>query len=216
MRKKTPETSPTAPPKPRRLEGSPTHEIRIIGGQWRRTRLKVADKPGLRPTPDRVRETLFNWLGQDLSGWRCLDAFAGTGVLGFEAASRGAAQVLMLEQDPGLVTQLLATKSRLEASAVQVQRGDAVMVLKKASPASQDLVFLDPPFDSDLFDKALSAAAQAVAVDGFIYLEAPVAWTDERLQPLGLAVRRHLKAGAVHAHLLVRAVPSASNEETTP
>ena len=216
MRKKTPDTPKTAPPKPRRLEGSPTHEIRIIGGQWRRTRLKVADKAGLRPTPDRVRETLFNWLGQDLSGWRCLDAFAGTGVLGFEAASRGAAQVLMLEQDPGLVTQLLATKSRLEATAVQVQRGDAVMVLKKASPASQDLVFLDPPFDSDLFDKALSAAAQAVAVDGFIYLEAPVAWTDERLQPLGLAVRRHLKAGAVHAHLLVRAVPSASNEETTP
>ena len=204
MRKKTPETSPTAPPKPRRLEGSPTHEIRIIGGQWRRTRLKVADKPGLRPTPDRVRETLFNWLGQDLSGWRCLDAFAGTGVLGFEAASRGAAKVLMLEQDPGLVTQLLATKGRLEATAVQVQRGDAVMVLKKASPASQDLVFLDPPFDSDLFDKALSAAAQAVAADGFIYLEAPVAWTDERLQPLGLAVRRHLKAGAVHAHLLQR------------
>lgn len=213
MRKKTPETS-SAPAKPRRLEGSPTHEIRIIGGQWRRTRLKVADKAGLRPTPDRVRETLFNWLGQDLTGWRCLDAFAGTGVLGFEAASRGAAQVLMLEQDAGLVTQLLATRSRLEASAVQVQRGDAVMVLKKTPPASQDLVFLDPPFDSDLFDKALAAAAQAVAADGFVYLEAPVAWTDERLAPLGLAVRRHLKAGAVHAHLLVRAVPSATNEET--
>ena len=83
---------------------SPAHkgagEVRIIGGQWKRTRLKVVSKPGLRPTPDRVRETLFNWLGQDLTGWRCLDAFAGTGVLGFEAASRGAASVLMLEHDP--------------------------------------------------------------------------------------------------------------------
>jgi 16S rRNA (guanine966-N2)-methyltransferase len=69
------------------------HEIRIIGGQWKRSKLPVADKPGLRPTPDRVRETLFNWLGQDLTGWRCVDAFAGTGALGFEAASRGAAAV---------------------------------------------------------------------------------------------------------------------------
>jgi len=111
---------------------------------------------------------------------------------------------------------LLATKSRLEAAAVQVQRGDAVMVLKKTLPGSQDLIFLDPPFDSDLFDKALSAAAQAVAAEGFIYLEAPTAWTDALLQPFGLQQRRHLKAGAVHAHLLVRAVPSASNEETTP
>ena len=72
------------------------NEVRIIGGQWKRTKLPVADKPGLRPTPDRVRETLFNWLGQDLTGWRCIDAFAGSGALGFEAASRGAAQVLLV------------------------------------------------------------------------------------------------------------------------
>ena len=82
------------------------HEVRIIGGQWKRTKLQVPDKPGLRPTPDRVRETLFNWLGQDLTGWRCVDAFAGTGALGLEAASRGAAQVLLVEQDPQLVAQL--------------------------------------------------------------------------------------------------------------
>ena len=81
-------------------------EIRIIGGQWKRTRLKVATQPGLRPTPDRVRETLFNWLGQDLTGWRCLDAFAGTGALGLEAASRGAAAVRLVEQDAALVAQL--------------------------------------------------------------------------------------------------------------
>jgi 16S rRNA (guanine(966)-N(2))-methyltransferase RsmD len=186
------------------LEGHPSHEIRIIGGLWKRTRLKVADRPGLRPTPDRVRETLFNWLGQDLSGWRCLDAFAGTGVLGFEAASRGAAQVLMVEQDAALVTQLMALKTRLGATAVHVQRGDGVMALKKATPGTLELIFLDPPFDSALFEKALAAAAHAASPDGFIYLEAPSAWTDEALRPFGLRLHRHLKAGAVQAHLLVR------------
>ena len=188
---------------------SPAHkgagEVRIIGGQWKRTRLKVVSKPGLRPTPDRVRETLFNWLGQDLTGWRCLDAFAGTGVLGFEAASRGAASVLMLEHDPALVAQLAAQQQRLGADAVRVQRGDAVSALRQATPASVDLVFIDPPFDGDLFQSALKAAALAVAADGYIYLEAPVEWTDEALAPLGLVPYRHLKAGAVHAHLLRRA-----------
>lgn len=188
---------------------SPAHkgagEVRIIGGQWKRTRLKVVSKPGLRPTPDRVRETLFNWLGQDLTGWRCLDAFAGTGVLGFEAASRGAASVLMLEHDPALVAQLAAQQQRLGADAVRVQRGDAVSALRQATPASVDLVFIDPPFDGDLFQSALKAAALAVAADGYIYLEAPVEWTEETLAPLGLVPFRHLKAGAVHAHLLRRA-----------
>ena len=191
-------------------------EVRLIGGLWKRSKLPVADRPGLRPTPDRVRETLFNWLGQDLSGWRCMDAFAGTGVLGFEAASRGAVQVQMLEHDATLVTQLMALRTRLGASAVNIQRGDGVMALRKTPPGSLDLVLLDPPFDSGLYEKALQAAAHAVVAGGFIYLEAPIAWTDVLLQPFGLSVRRHLKAGAVHAHLLVRAVPSASNEETTP
>ena len=84
--------SPSKPAKPGNIavvKGSPSHELRIIGGQWKRSKIKVIDKPGLRPTPDRVRETLFNWLGQDLTGWKCVDAFAGTGALGFEAASRG-------------------------------------------------------------------------------------------------------------------------------
>src|SRR6478736_8928201 len=94
----------TSPPARRSLP----HQVRIIGGAWKRTPLPVADRPGLRPTPDRVRETLFNWLGQDLGGWRCVDAFAGTGALGLEAASRGAAHVVLVEQDPGLVSQLRA------------------------------------------------------------------------------------------------------------
>ena len=179
-------------------------EIRIIGGAWKRTRLPVAQRPGLRPTPDRVRETLFNWLGQDLSGWRCLDAFAGTGALGFEAASRGAASVQLVESDAALVAQLHTLQQRLQATAMRVQRGDGVAALKQAAPASLDLVLLDPPFDSDFFTPALQAAAQAVAADGFVYLEAPRAWNDEELAAWGLAVYRHLKAGAVHAHLLRR------------
>src|SRR6476646_1669760 len=132
-------------------------EVRIIGGQWKRSKLPVPDKPGLRPTPDRVRETLFNWLGHDLQGWRCVDAFAGTGALGLEAASRGAANVLLVEQDAELVARLRDTVARLKAEGaeVQVQRGNGLSVLGGLSPGSIDLIFLDPPFDSALWDKAL-------------------------------------------------------------
>jgi 16S rRNA (guanine966-N2)-methyltransferase len=181
-----------------------SHEIRIIGGLWKRTKLTVADKPGLRPTPDRVRETLFNWLGQDLTGWRCIDAFAGTGVLGFEAASRGAKEVTLVEQDSALVAQLKRVQTQLQASATQVVRGDGVAALKHVDSGSMDVVFIDPPFDSTLFEAALQAAGRAVAPDGFVYLEAPVRWTDAQLELTGLTVSKHLKAGAVHAHLLKR------------
>ena len=196
---------PTGKDKPAAAAPKGAGEIRIIGGAWKRTRLPVAQRPGLRPTPDRVRETLFNWLGQDLSGWRCLDAFAGTGALGFEAASRGAASVQLVESDAALVAQLHTLQQRLQATAMRVQRGDGVAALRQAAPASLDLVLLDPPFDSDFFTPALQAAAQAVSAQGFVYLEAPRAWADEDLAAWGLAVHRHLKAGAVHAHLLRRA-----------
>jgi 16S rRNA (guanine966-N2)-methyltransferase len=181
------------------------HEVRIIGGRWKRTRLPVLDKPGLRPSPDRVRETLFNWLGQDLTGWRCVDAFAGTGALGLEAASRGAAEVLLVEQDAQLVSLLRAIQARLAATAVKVERGNGLSVLGRLAAGDIDLIFLDPPFEADFFDKAVAAAAAALADEGLIYLEAPVAWDDAKLAPYGLAVRRHLRAGAVHAHLLGRA-----------
>ncbi len=193
---------PAAPGKPR----TAPHEVRIIGGQWRRTKIKVADKPGLRPTPDRVRETLFNWLGQDLSGWRCVDVFAGTGALGFEAASRGARDVRLVELDKTLFGQLEQVKAHLGAGAVvvQVARGDGVAALKALGDAALDLVFLDPPFDSALVEPALLAAGQVIAASGWVYLEAPKKWTDETLAPYRLCVHRHLKAGAVHAHLLKR------------
>ena len=182
----------------------PPGEVRIIGGQYKRSKLPVANKPGLRPTPDRVRETLFNWLGQDLSGWRCIDVFAGTGALGFEAASRGAAEVLLCEQDAALVVQLKALQDKLHASMVKVERGDGLAVLRRLSAGSQQLVFLDPPFDSPLFEPALRAAAQAVAEPGYVYLEAPQAWADEALSDYGLQLHRSGKAGAVFYHLLVR------------
>jgi 16S rRNA (guanine966-N2)-methyltransferase len=187
----------------------PPGEVRIIGGQYKRSKLPVADRPGLRPTPDRVRETLFNWLGQDLTGWRCADVFSGTGVLGFEAASRGAAEVFVCEQDPVLVDKLKALQTRLKADMVKVERGDGVSLLKRLAPGSMQLVFLDPPYESALFEPALKAAAQVIAGSGFVYLEAPRPWADEELSACGLAVHRSGKAGAVHFHLLIKADKSA-------
>lgn len=180
------------------------HTVRIIGGMWRRTRLPVTDKAGLRPTPDRVRETLFNWLGQDLTGWRCIDTFAGTGALGFEAASRGAKEVRLIERDSTLVTQLKRAQAALQANATQVIRGDGLAALRHLDAACMDAIFLDPPFDSILYEAVLQAAARAIAAHGYVYLEAPVQWSDAALEPIGLQTHRYLKAGAVHAHLLKR------------
>ncbi len=191
--------------KPARPPARPSdHGVRIVGGRWKRTRLPVAAKPGLRPTPDRVRETVFNWLGQDLTGWSCVDAFAGTGALGFEAASRGAKTVTLVEQDRALVLQLVASQKRLEADMVQIHRGDGLAALARLPVDSLDLIFLDPPFDAELFEPALRAAERVMRTGAFVYLEAPSAWSDAELAPLGLTVIRHLKAGAVHAHLLQR------------
>ena len=175
--------------------------MRLIGGRWRRHRLPVADRPGLRPTPDRVRETLFNWLGQDLTGWRCLDAFAGSGALGFEAASRGAARVLLVECDSDLAASLRAQAVRLGAEAVSVQCADGVALLAGQGDETWDLVLLDPPYAAGLLQPSLAQAARGVAPGGFIYAESdrPLAsW------PAGLALHRQLRAGAVFAHLLRR------------
>jgi 16S rRNA (guanine966-N2)-methyltransferase len=188
----------TAPPARRSLP----NQVRIIGGLWKRTPLPVADRPGLRPTPDRVRETLFNWLGQDLTGWHCVDAFAGTGALGLEAASRGAGAVLLVEAEGALVDQLRGIVKKLDAGNVRVQRGNALSVLAAQPAASLDLVFLDPPFDAGLFDKALAATRPALREQGFVYLEAPTEWQDEALARHRLERVRHMRAGAVHGHLL--------------
>jgi 16S rRNA (guanine(966)-N(2))-methyltransferase RsmD len=185
-----------------RAEGRGASSVRIIGGQWKRSKLPVADAPGLRPTPDRVRETLFNWLGQDLSGWRCLDAFAGSGALGFEAASRGAAEVLLVERDPRLARLLRESQQRLAAAVVRVEVADALALMRRASPASYELVFIDPPFDSELLEPALSAAKPLVVPGGFIYVEAGRPCDEAAVAPLRMY--RRGRAGHVHFHLAQR------------
>jgi 16S rRNA (guanine966-N2)-methyltransferase len=182
----------------------PPRQVRIIGGQWKRSKLAVLDRPGLRPTPDRVRETLFNWLGQDLTGWRCLDAFAGTGALGFEAASRGAAEVVMLERDPVLQRRLRDVGERLQARQVRIESTDALAWMARCEPGRFELVFLDPPFDAGLFGAALSAAARLPVPGGFVYLEANVEWPADSLEAIDLRPVRQLCAGAVHAQLFQR------------
>ena len=180
--------------------------VRIIGGEWKRSKLAVAAAPGLRPTPDRVRETLFNWLGQDLSGLRCLDAFAGSGALGFEAASRGATEVLLIEQAPALVASLRDNATRLQASQITVQRGDALSLMRQRAGQAWDVVFLDPPFgdgqNEALFRDALKAARDLVSSNGSLYLEAPRVWADAELAELGWQVLRQGRAGQVAFHLL--------------
>ena len=184
------------------------NEVRIVGGQWKRSKLPVANVPGLRPTPDRVRETLFNWLGQDLAGWRCLDAFAGSGALGFEAASRGAAAVVLIERERKLVASLNAVKLRLGAVHLRVENADALAWMARCAPASFELIFIDPPFDAALVAPALAAAARLVAAGGFVYVETGAALEPQAWAAKGLAPHRLGRAGAVHFHLLRRADPA--------
>jgi 16S rRNA (guanine(966)-N(2))-methyltransferase RsmD len=191
--------------RPRSFATALPHEVRIIGGAWKRSKLPVADRPGLRPTPDRVRVTLFNWLGQTLAGWRCVDAFAGSGALGFEAASRGAAEVVLLERDPVLVASLTATRQRLGAGAVRIDRADALQWMARAPAASFDLVFLDPPFDSPLLAPALAAAARIVAAGGFVYAEGPQSAAPLAGEAAGLEPWRAGRAGSVRFELLRKA-----------
>jgi 16S rRNA (guanine(966)-N(2))-methyltransferase RsmD len=193
------------------------NEVRIVGGQWKRSKLPVADRPGLRPTPDRVRETLFNWLGQDLAGWRVLDAFAGSGALGFEAASRGAAEVLLLERDPELVESLKATQQRLKGSAaLRIERADALAWMARHAAAGFELVFLDPPFGAGLAEVSLAAAQPLLVPGGFIYFEAP---DPLAAVPPGLRLHRQSRAGAVHFQLLQRegyTAPAAPDASRSP
>ena len=195
------------------------HQIRIIGGAWKRTPLPVLDLDGLRPTPDRVRETLFNWLGQSLDGQTCLDLFAGSGALGFEAASRGAARVVMVERHARAAQQLRANQDKLAARAVEVIQADALRLAAGFAPASFDVVMLDPPFDGDLLARALALCLPLVSAAGAIYVEAalPLARLAEN-RPDDVALRggvlfpslsgwevsREGRAGAVHYHLLRR------------
>jgi 16S rRNA (guanine966-N2)-methyltransferase len=190
-------------------------QVRIIGGQWKRTPLPVLDAEGLRPTPDRVRETVFNWLNHLLGSWnqvRCLDLFAGTGALGFEAASRGAASVLMVEDNAAAVRQLEATKERLSAGQVRIQRGDALKVAQSLGARTEgvesrfQVIFLDPPYHHDWLAGMLPLCAQLLADGGLVYAESELA-LDTDAPPdwlAGWSVVRADKAGMVFYHLLQR------------
>lgn len=182
-------------------------QLRIIGGIWKRTPIPVLDLPGLRPTPDRVRETLFNWLGQDLTGWRCLDLFAGSGSLGLEAASRGAANATLLDQDPKACALIGALINKLKASdRIQIHRADALRWLESHEKTGIsdpfDLIFLDPPFGSDLLKKALPKALNCLTPGGLVYVESDQPLDTPWLDALGLTAVRADKAGTVHYHLL--------------
>jgi len=162
-------------------------EIRIIAGEYRGRRIKVAARPGLRPTPDRVRETLFNWLGQWLDGQSCLDLFAGSGALGFEAASRGAARVVMVENDRAAFSSLQRTLDGIGARVVELVQGDAYEYLAAGSGKGGerfDVVFLDPPFRQNALPTALASIAPRLNQGARVYVESPEAvkaggrWTE--------------------------------------
>lgn len=159
----------------------PPGKVRIIGGRWRGTRLAVPDAPGLRPTSDRARETLFNWLQPALPGARVLDLFAGTGALGIEALSRGAAEALLVERDAALARALEDSLRRLGAgTAARVARADAVGLLAAPLHGRFDIVFVDPPFDAGLWPPTLAALGPWVAEDAWLYVESP---PEARLEP---------------------------------
>ncbi len=184
----------------------PPRQVRIIAGDWKRTPLPVADVDGLRPTPDRVRETVFNWLEHlQLRRWdnrRCLDLFAGTGALGFEAASRGAAEVLMVESHPAALRHLNATCDKLGAANVTVRRGDALALLS-ALPGTFDLIFLDPPYGLDLLPRLLPACRRLLAPGGLVYAESDRTFAGSDAEWLaGWHAVRADKAGQVHYALL--------------
>ena len=171
-------------------------QLRIVGGQWRSRRLRVADLPGLRPTPDRVRETLFNWLGQDLTGWACLDLFAGSGALGFEAASRGASRVTLVEQDPRAFAALQQNADLLGGTALHCVRGDALRFLAN-SHARFELILLDPPFRLDWLSRIENKLPGLLTNGGALYVEAE----HEITEFAGLRAIKTGIAGQVHYHL---------------
>lgn len=206
---KTPTRKPgvKAPPKRAAL----MNQVRIIGGQWKRTPLPVLAAEGLRPTPDRVRETVFNWLTHLFDGhWQsrdCLDLFAGTGALGFEAASRGARRVVLVESGAAAVAQMEANKVKLQADQLLILRGDALVHAQRMVGSQRyDLIFLDPPYHQDWLPRILPLCAGLLAPDGVIYLEAESSLLDENA-PAWVAdwhIVRADRAGSVFYHLLQR------------
>ena len=183
------------------------NQLRIIGGQWRGRKLSFPEVPGLRPTPDRVRETLFNWLAPVISGARCLDLFAGSGALGLEALSRGAAQVVLLDNQTSVVKQLRANLTLLQTAAAEVIKDEALAYLRGAATAF-DVVFLDPPYQTDWLPRCIEQLEQGgwLTTHAWIYLEAPAKAGLPTL-PKNWRVSRSKTAGEVGYHLVERVAP---------
>ena len=180
--------------------GGRVNQVRIIAGQWRGRRLEFPDLPELRPTPDRVRETLFNWLAPVLPGARCLDLFAGSGALGIEALSRGAAEVVLVERQPLAVRALRDNLARLKAENARVEAVDALAWLRQPGTPFE-IVLLDPPFGEGLLEPACALLERGgwLAPTAWIYLEAeaegkrsplPAAWTMHREKAAGAVAYR--------------------------
>jgi 16S rRNA (guanine(966)-N(2))-methyltransferase RsmD len=174
--------------------------IRITGGEWRSRLIQVVDGPGLRPTPDRVRETLFNWLGRDLTGLACLDLFAGSGVLGFEAASRGAASVVLVERDQRAFATLRQNAATLADARLEVLRADALEFAAAAGRQGRrfDLAFLDPPYREAWLERLWPLLPAMLDRGARLYVEAEAAV----VPPAPWQVVRQGHAGQVFYHLL--------------
>lgn len=186
----------------RAAAGAGRNRVRIIGGRWRSRIVKFPALSTLRPTPDRVRETLFNWLGQRMDGLACLDLFAGSGALGFEALSRGAARVVMVERDREVANALRASASELGAEGLHVVHGEALSFLAVDREVF-DVVFVDPPYASDLAPRALERLRPHVKPDGRVYVESALPMRpDEHWRVL-----REDRAGAVRYALFEPATP---------
>ena len=173
------------------------NKVRISGGQWRSRLLRFPDALGLRPTPDRVRQTLFNWLGQELYGLHCLDLFAGSGALGFEALSRGASSVTLIENNVAVYRVLKDNAALLKTEKAQILCADALMFLSQ-NRQMYDLVFLDPPYGQGWIEKVLTPLAAQLSEHGSVYAEAEYALQDSAMWQ----VVKYGKAGNVHYHLL--------------
>lgn len=176
--------------------------VRIVGGLWKRTPLVVPDVAGLRPTPDRVRETLFNWLGQTLDGRFCLDPFAGSGALGLEAASRGARRVVLVERDRSALAAIRGAIDRLRATQVELVEGDAFDAIARLAREGRrfDLVLLDPPYGEGLVERTLPLLPPLLAPGARVYVEAGAPFA----APAGWRIERADRAGNVHYHLVRR------------
>lgn len=183
---------------PQRAHGA-ANRVRIIGGKYRRRLLDFPASTGLRPTPDRVRETVFNWLGQDLPGWACLDLFAGSGALGFEAASREAGRVVMVERDRDALAALEKNRDALGATQVEILRVDALAWLAN-NRETFDLIFIDPPFDSKLVAPVLADLASHLKSGGVAYVEQDT----KVVAPVGFIIHRSGRAGRSNFALLIK------------